>query len=358
MLTRCPRCKTSFRVLAQHLKVAHGRVQCGRCYIQFDALETLFDEEGPDAIPRLEESPAPDAEVVAGDAVANIEDAPVAAAPTSSALSPIADVPDVSEAPEVEVPEVEVQEPPDDGFSFRLDTSAGVEMPEEKREIPIGDLDAIEAGADEAATESGRRRDAAPPREIAVDDDVLLQDFGEPVIAREHVDEELIAAQAQPVADSRGHPLWAIAAGLLLLLGATQYGWYQRENLVERMPALRPAIEAVCARLGCELKPQRDLDAIKVLARDVRDHPRFKDSLLVNATLENGAAFTQPYPVLELTLYDAAGTRIGVRRFQPDEYLDSSVPVKQGMKPQQPVYIVLEIARPVEDAVSFEFKFY
>lgn len=376
MLTRCPRCKTSFRVLAEHLKLAHGRVQCGRCYIQFDALETLYDEE-PDEVPRLDAEPQLAAEVGADD-VADAVAEPVEGIPGSQPLDETGDVTDVPETPETpDTPEPEPTESPDtieplapcepvdapaEGFNVRLDTEevdATESEAAKRREIPIGDLDAFDAVGEDAETDTSGTREPGGRREIEIDeDDVLLQDFSEPLVAREHVDNELIAAQARPVENRRTHPLWGVVAALLLMLGAGQFVWYQRDNLVRRFPPLRPALEAVCARLGCTLKPQRDLDAIKVLARDVRDHPRFRDSLLVNATIENEASFTQPYPTLELTLYDAGGKMIGVRRFQPKQYLDSSIPVAQGMKPQQPVYIVLEIARPAEEAVSFEFKFF
>jgi predicted Zn finger-like uncharacterized protein len=381
MLTRCPRCNTSFRVLAEHLKLAHGRVQCGRCYIQFDALETLYDEE-PDEVPRLDAEPQPAAGFGADD-VADAVTEPVEGVRESRPPDGIGDVSGAPETPETpETPEPEPTGSPDSSdssdwmeplapsepvdaaaeeFSVRLDTEEVDETESEaaqRREIPIGDLDAFDAVGEDAETDTSGRREPGGRREIEIDDDVLLQDFSEPLVAREHVDDELIAAQARPVEDRRTHPLWGVVAALLLMLGAGQFVWYQRDNLVRRFPPLRPAVEAVCARLGCTLKPQRDLDAIKVLARDVRDHPRFRNSLLVNATIENEASFTQPYPTLELTLYDADGKMIGVRRFQPQEYLDSSIPVAQGMKPQQPVYIVLEIARPAEEAVSFEFKFF
>jgi hypothetical protein len=96
---------------------------------------------------------------------------------------------------------------------------------------------------------------------------------------------------------------------------------------------------------------------LHVVSRDVRDHPQFKDALLVNATIVNDAGFAQPYPVVELTLFDQSGVALGVRRFEPREYLDVSVDIDAGMQPQQSIYIVLEIAGTSSEAVSFEFKF-
>ena len=92
-------------------------------------------------------------------------------------------------------------------------------------------------------------------------------------------------------------------------------------------------------------------------ARDVRDHPRYRDALLVNATMINQAPLPQPFPVLELSLYGQTGAVLGVRRFQPEEYLDESIDPAAGMPPERLVFVVLELATPAGEAVSFEFSF-
>ena len=59
MYTRCPDCKTYFRVTAENLRVANGEVCCGACETEFNALASLADEvpdeliddNGRDAIP-------------------------------------------------------------------------------------------------------------------------------------------------------------------------------------------------------------------------------------------------------------------------------------------------------------------
>ena len=46
MLTRCPHCRTSFRVRPEQLRMRGGRVRCGHCSKPFNALEALFEEDG------------------------------------------------------------------------------------------------------------------------------------------------------------------------------------------------------------------------------------------------------------------------------------------------------------------------
>ncbi|MGR8922080.1 MAG: MJ0042-type zinc finger domain-containing protein, partial [Gammaproteobacteria bacterium] len=44
MLTRCPSCQSWFRVRAEHLSAAGGRVTCGACDAVFNALDTLVEQ--------------------------------------------------------------------------------------------------------------------------------------------------------------------------------------------------------------------------------------------------------------------------------------------------------------------------
>lgn len=45
VLSRCPNCTTLFRVHAEDLRLAGGRVQCGECGVRYDALKSLYDDE-------------------------------------------------------------------------------------------------------------------------------------------------------------------------------------------------------------------------------------------------------------------------------------------------------------------------
>lgn len=51
MLTRCPHCRTAFRVKPEQLKVRQGRVRCGACQAVFNAVENLEEAPSPVAAP-------------------------------------------------------------------------------------------------------------------------------------------------------------------------------------------------------------------------------------------------------------------------------------------------------------------
>lgn len=158
-------------------------------------------------------------------------------------------------------------------------------------------------------------------------------------------------------APPRRRGLWTAVALLLAGAAGLQAAWFERDTLLMRYPQLRPHVEQLCARLGCTVLRRRDLAAIAVVNRDVREHPRFEDTLLVNATISNGAAFAQPFPRIELAFSDTNGRVIAARAFEAREYLDQSMVTQRGMEPGTPVHVVLEIAGINKDAASFEIGF-
>ncbi len=152
----------------------------------------------------------------------------------------------------------------------------------------------------------------------------------------------------------RRWPMWAANAALLFLL-LIQMGLAERDRLV-RLPAWRPAVEAVAGRLGLPIDQTTEVTSLRLLARDVRPHPSVPDALLVSASFRNDAASPQPWPLLELALSDIEGRPLALRRFRPAEYM--GVPPQQSMlDPGQSVAATLELQDPGKEAIAFAFEF-
>ncbi|MGB5441445.1 MAG: zinc-ribbon and DUF3426 domain-containing protein [Gammaproteobacteria bacterium] len=147
-----------------------------------------------------------------------------------------------------------------------------------------------------------------------------------------------------------------VAVVLLVLLIGAQWVFFNRAELAGN-PQWRPHLEQVCSYLHCDLPLQVDLAQLELLNRDVRQHPRVEEALLVNATLSNRAEFTQPFPVLEVSFSDTGGNIVAARRFRPIEYIIDNYIIKRGMLPGEPVPVVLEIVDPGEVAASYQFGF-
>ena len=119
----------------------------------------------------------------------------------------------------------------------------------------------------------------------------------------------------------------------------------------------RPRLELACGLIGCDLPPWREPEAFRVLSREVQPHPGVPGVLLISASFRNDARWPQPWPVLEIALQDLDGAALGMRRFQPVEYLGSP-PASPLIAPGQSASATLEILDPGKRAVAFTFDFH
>jgi len=231
------------------------------------------------------------------------------------------------------------------------------------------DLDMAQSAlADHLARQSEQTGQVEQTDQVGEDEqasiDLAEAEVGNPE-GRDIVDDAIAAGFPMPpqysTAWSMRYDLWrtlgkgAIIGALLLLLGV-QWVYFNRAALAAQND-WRPGLQTLCAVLRCELPLQVDLSRIELLNRDVRKHPQVAGALLINATLVNRAAFSQPYPTLEITFSNASGMPVAARRFSPAEYLGDHADLKAGMPAGVPMQVVLEIEDPGEDAVSFQFEF-
>ena len=118
----------------------------------------------------------------------------------------------------------------------------------------------------------------------------------------------------------------------------------------------RPRIVVLCAWLHCQVPAWHEPGAFHITSREVRPHPTAAGVLLVTATFRNDAAFAQAWPELQLSLANLDGESLGLRRFQPREYLGTE-PASAQIGPGQSATITLEIVDPGKRAVAFGFDF-
>ncbi len=332
MLTQCPACHTLFRIRGEQLRAADGQARCCRCNQVFDALANLRDEPvpvqrhalssqwaprakpGPLPLPRrsaLERAHPAGAEPAAGDAEAGRL---VGTPGTGAEPAPVRSIP----------PAEFIDTAP------ALAESVGPEAARSATFVPT------------ATTPE------SPPFEIPEDLPEIepSEDSGGPLWAEE--------TEPAPGPSPWAQLGWGLGA-LLLLTGALgQLLWWDREALAQSIQGRR-IIEPFCATLGCQVAPRRAIDRIRVLSRDVSPHPSERQALLIMLVMANEASFAQPFPLLQLTLYDDQERAMGQRRFTPQEYLgDADVPL---MKPDQAVYVRLELVDPGTAVTGFRFDF-
>ena len=188
------------------------------------------------------------------------------------------------------------------------------------------------------------------------------EDFSQLVFAPRFAREARARRPARP-ARRRRNPApgerrwpWVVACSVLALLLAIQLAWAERSPLI-RDPTVGGWLRSSCNVLNCELPLVSAPRQLRLLASNVQAHPSVAGALMISASVRNDAAFAQPYPVLTITLSDAHGQRIAMRRLQPNEYLDDPAILRRGLAPGTSAVLLLEVEDPGDKAVAFEFGF-
>ena len=347
MYTVCPGCTRQFQIYAEHLSAAAGQVRCGFCHEQFNAMDRLYDEP------------------LSNEKILNEQ---------------LALQENKEEEPQFEIPEVinpELVVPEEDVF-----------VSNNESETVEGLQTAInEIGIRPSVDEIKKREDHLSQNSIAGQEEVLDQseaitiqkEFDKQENLTEQNESEYVETEIsnkehfkfteadkdflleEPVKKSRWSwivPLFwtsATLAALVVILG--QLAWFNRDRVLLEYPELIPYAKKLCDEFDCQLIREKDVSKIKLVNRDVRLHPTYQDTLLVNAAMKNELSIRQPYPKVQLTLFDTSGSLLGYREFMPTDYLDSSIEIDKGMPVESPVYFVLEVSGPTAGAVSFEFRF-
>lgn len=337
MLTQCPNCETTFRVTAEILRVADGQVRCGRCHTQFDALERLLEEGDPAAAEsgRFLQNPAESQRDIDIEAPESIEEITL-------------------EGKRIEI----------SGTYRSLDDDSG--EPQVRQETIEEWVEIDERAGDETADAQSSEVETADPATALVEEEVEAEPeqpiratrapFGSRMRAVEPgaiepEDELPVFAAPRPKPTPR---IWAVALVPLALLLVAQIVHHHRSELA-RHPRLGTPLMSVYGALGLTLTPDWNLHAYGVKQWGVVMDPAAPGTLIVRASITNGAAFAQPYPLLKLVLEDRWGDQVRAREFEPAEYLDPGVAADRLLAPAQQTNATISIVDPGPDAEGFRF---
>jgi len=364
MYTVCPSCSRQFQIYAEHLSAAAGQVRCGFCHEQFNAMERLYDKP-------LSKDKVLDEQFVVESAEEEEPqfDIPESIKPQLGSSEDIENVPVTSNEAEKVQETLQVSEVVDE---------TGIETAISEIGIPPS-VEETESKARQElkeAEESIQQSNVDLPEEITVRKEVEIQDDVKKVPAQTAVEledkvvseeqysfpeEEALLLEELPTAKGRWSWVlpffWTLATLTAFVVIVAQLAWFNRDRLLFEYPELLPYAKQICAEFDCRLIRERDVSKITLVNRDVRLHPTYQDTLLVNAAMKNELPIHQPYPIVQLTLFDTSGSLLGYREFVPKDYLDNSIEIDKGMPTDSPVYFVLEVSGPTAGAVSFEFRF-
>ncbi len=403
-VTQCPHCQTSFRVSHTQLSVARGVVRCGACLQVFNAARQLLEQSAgtqPPAVPTpvpaaaqrrttpisLREWSASELDLDKLDLdgeLARLEQREIQpakafrehperdesfSASRDEPLDDWHDKPFGTHADEEELheddpaPPIIEREPPLDEAPAALHerTEPSISLaPVEHHEPAIGTLH-----AEDELTPRGERLSALDADDDEADEPPVRQgkhkhERSEPNL-RDAPLLDLVDDPLQLDWQKRRTPwgkrlLWLLLTLIAALALAGQYVWYHFDELA-RQDQYRPWFQQLCPSVGCTVPSRVDIDKVKSSNLVVRSHPDFNGALIVDAIIYNRAAFSQPFPLLELRFADLNGHLIASRRFKPGEYLSGELAGQAEMPPQTPIHISLDILDPGPKAVNYSLSF-
>jgi predicted Zn finger-like uncharacterized protein len=115
--------------------------------------------------------------------------------------------------------------------------------------------------------------------------------------------------------------VWTAAVALAIVALAAQLAFRFRSEMVLVWPAAKPALERLCAELGCEVPLPKRPELMSIEASDLQADGANPGVMVLTATLRNRASFPQQFPSLELTLTDAQDQALARRVLYARDYL-------------------------------------
>ncbi len=393
MYTQCPKCKTVFNLKAEQLKAANGKVRCSRCQRIFNAREHLYTlpektgitQQQRAASPKKTTSgksgeksqvrqPATDTTQPTRSKSATNRPAPASQKPmeekTASEdwfdLTPQSPQPPVVEAKKTDGGKTPIEkpataQPPSIEEELNGDLFKLFDEPEEITETKPASSEKSEISIDDLVM-------ATDENKITVEEPTTREEDKEavhPTAAENYVAEKNPSVEgyslppqleAHPANSSMKTVFYLLGCLLMVAILAVQYAYSYRIPLQEN-ETLKPWLDSLCQVTNCSMPPKRELEKIELVDNMMQSHPRYRNSLLVTATLINRADYVQPYPVVELTMSDLQQKIVARRMFHPKEYLVGET-TEMHFAPNVEVALMLEIEDPGKDAVGFKFNFY
>lgn len=149
---------------------------------------------------------------------------------------------------------------------------------------------------------------------------------------------------------------WVLGTMIALLGLGAQAAYHFRTEIAVLAPEAKPAMQDLCAALGCDLPLPRKAELIGIETSDLHPDPANAARLQLVASVKNRAPFAQEYPHLELTLTDAADKAILRRVLSPADYQPAPKPAPSGFAANGE--FAVSLALEARDVVPIGYRLY
>ena len=147
--------------------------------------------------------------------------------------------------------------------------------------------------------------------------------------------------------------MWAIIVLLLTTSFIFQVIWQNRNEAVHYNES-RWVLEEFCAIANCTVPHQKAPEKINIINSEViLNNDAF---LAIHLIVNNQSEFSQPFPLLEVTLLNTEEQVVAKRTFEPRQYITRYQPDAL-FEPGQIQHIQLDLVDPGESAAGYRFTF-
>jgi predicted Zn finger-like uncharacterized protein len=407
-ITRCPHCKTAFRVREVQLTMRHGMVRCGACRGVFNAIQHLLHQRG-DTITIMPAAAASDPSVPDGFVAAPAQLNPLTLMPegvrTSAVSFPTpkptaANAPSVSSAPSPSAPITPVAEKPPtepasaamseinlDGVADDATEMTAQAVDSETATVTVAAVAAAAATAVLAKTSSANASGAADvdtfePAANARGPITKIERSGNSRSSKASLNAEATSELSTDILEARlageERPrdaterfewkpkrerspawvgaLWGVAALALTALLIGQFALIFRNDLAARVPVLRAPLTQFCGVIGCRVAAPERPTSIVIDGAEFQADPAHSGLYIFSATLKNRHDHAAAYPHLVMTLMGLDNQVLARRLFSPKEFVPGNADLKAGLAGQTEMEFKLWIDASTISPLGFDVR--
>ncbi len=412
MLTQCPNCRTLFRVKPEQLEIADGKVRCSQCNQVFNALirlrkssdlsqpqpveesSDLFSVEDETTSPAWDDQQESETDSQEGMSFLTTEDSESDIDTTDDdskdegETAPTAQEQQESEPDKEQDSELVFEmddglEPAPDyldvGTESQMselldqDTEASLLIDSDPPAQPAEVIDFVLKGSNTPEQHDEPISEGFDASESILKNDILnleedkpdydsIPAFQEPIdpldeTTEPQTDDKALSFEADSLQKpkSKGGRYWLLGSMLLTLLLASQLTWQFRQELIQYEIG-RQVLGDFCKVAGCEIPIRRDTSKIIIQGRNLSSNPDNPDILVMQLSMVNTAAYEQPFPKLQLSLFDDNGKLVARRIFTSEEYLTNNN--QFSMMPRAiSILAEMQVVDPGEEVTGFSFDF-
>jgi predicted Zn finger-like uncharacterized protein len=367
LATRCPHCRTTFRVAHDQLKLRAGLVRCGACKEIFNGVENLLAGNAV-AAPAQKSSPTPASQAEVSGRKEGSEHAessqPTAGLGSAAAAAPEtphkdeqpADTTSDHPAPSAESP-IALGEDPLQRMTLmdfsqwkeddEADSSSGQNVADSNHrqaeiyaeaEALSGAPDEVERAIEDLQRKPWRRKKKKSKRgdddEIAGDDDVTEPEFVRRARRQHRIGRAL-------------RIFMGAGSVILLVVLVGQAAYVFRNQIAASWPQSAAPLAKACAFIGCDVGLPAQIEAVSIESSELQTLSPNQNSFVLQALLRNRSSTMQAWPNIELTLNDGNEKAIARRVFLPREYLAYASDPKKGLaaNSEQSIRMFFELAQ-------------